>query len=386
MLRRIPTGAENLSRNLQTYKENLTQVTPSILWIYRQPGNTQIFLGMINLLPSFLLAMSSLPFLNTCTQPLQAENLHQPPQTFAESIAQVKEIALEAFDREIAENHLCYHNREHIEGVQRRATLIFQAIRPHLDPEVDCDRMELLLNLCAIAHDLIQIFVPSVEPHTARRREAGVSETATVEKLFEFIRTVNLQSTAQFTEADLDLIQEAIAATICDYDPTEQAIFQPALSQPVSLVARILALADIGSLGIEGIEAYNTEGSLLFLEENPDVRSLLVTHSLETVMMEQPDRGEIIRQRLLKRSRFQVSFAQSRLKRFEQELAGFPAAALPTLTQEVFQFMTPATLRTLEATTPIAADTSLETLINFFQFDRRVASSAGTRACLDKIS
>jgi ABC-type cobalt transport system substrate-binding protein len=328
---------------------------------------------MINLFTSFLLDMSSLPFLNTCTQLLQAENLHQLPQTFAESIAQVKAIALETFDREIAEKHLCYHTREHIEGVQRRATLIFQAIRPHLNPEVDRDRMELLLDLCAIAHDLIQVFVPSVDPHTARRREAGVSETATIEKLLEFIRTVNLQSTAQFTGADLALIQEAIAATICDYDPTEQAIFQPALSQPISLVARILALADIGSLGIEGIEAYNAEGSLLFLEENLDVRSLRdicpSRSLLATPVIDQPELGEILRQRLLKRARFQVSFAKSRLKRFSQEMADFPAAALPAITHEVFQFLTPATLQRLEETTPTAADTSLETLIAFFQFD-----------------
>lgn len=330
--------------------------------------------------------MSSLPFLNPYSQSSGTEP-DQPPQAFAESIAQLKAIALEEFDREIAQKHLCYHNREHVEAVQRRAKQIFQAIRPHLDPRLDSDRLEQLLDLCAVVHDLIQIFVPTIDLHTARRREAGVSETATIEKLFELINRINLQckqspdSTAQFTEADIALIQEAIAATICDYDPTEQAIFQPALSQsPVSLVACILALADIGSLGIEGIEAYNAEGSLLFLEENPDVRSLLSTQSLETLMIEHPNVCEIIRQRLLKRARFQVSFAKSRLKRFPQEMARFPAAALPTLTEEVFQFLTPATLQTLEATTPTAADTTLETLIAFFQFDRaiRFANSEGT--------
>lgn len=320
------------------------------------------------------------------TPPTVIENLYQVPQTFAAAIAHIKALALEEFDREIAEKQLYYHTREHIEGVQYRAKQLFQAVHPYLKPSDDSARMELLLDLCAVAHDLIQIFVLQADPYTARRREAGVSENATVERLFELINILYQQSwqhcsdqSAQFTETDLQMIQEAIAATICDYDSIEQAIFQPALSnreQPISLVARMLALADIGTLGIEGIEAYNLEGSLLFLEENPDVRSLIANHQIESLFLENLDLYENIRQRLLRRARFQVNFAKSRLQRCPQELEGFPVEAIPILTHEVFQHLTLETIQAIESTTPTAEDTSLEVLMNFFCFDQVVARIA----------
>ncbi len=298
------------------------------------------------------------------------------PQTFATAIAQVKTLALHCFDHEIAEKQLYYHTREHAVGVQRRASQIFQAIQPYFAPEVDCKRLALLLDLCAIAHDVIQIFAPQTELHTARRRASGVSEAATIETLLTFIQVLKElglgladERMAQFTESDLQIIQEAIAATVCEYDPIEKSIFQPALyrqDRPVSWVARILALADIGTLGMEGIAAYNTEGRLLFLEENPDVRSLLKTRSIAQLTRESSDLCENLRQRLLNRACFQVNLAKSRLQRCPQELAGLPAEAMSILTHEVFQYLTPETIKQIEATTPTAESTSLPDLIAFF--------------------
>lgn len=298
------------------------------------------------------------------------------PQTFEDAIAHIKTLVLHEFDREIVEKQLCYHTCEHVEGVQRRANLIFQTVRPYLNSFDDSNHMEQLLDLCAVAHDLLQIFVPQSDPHTARCRAAGVSETATIKRLFELFHTFNQQGfgpATYFSEMDLQIIQEAIAATICDYDSTEQAIFQPALynrDQPISLVARILALADIGALGIEGIAAYNTEGSLLFLEENLDVRSLIENHQIESLALDNPELHESIRQRLLKRARFQVNFAKSRPNRCSQELAGFPLEAIPVLMDKVFQYLTAETIQAIEAMTPTADDSTLEGLMAFFQFDQ----------------
>jgi hypothetical protein len=326
--------------------------------------------------------MSSQCFQNQIAQLLWTEDLKQVPQTFAEAIAHLKAVILQEFDREVAEKQLCYHTREHIAGVERRASQIFQVIRPYLQPSDDPDRLKLLLDLCAVAHDLIQIFIPQLESYTTRRREVGVSETATVEKLFEYINIVNQQYpdySHHLSEGDFQIIRQAIAATICDYDLTEQAIFQPALGdreQPISLIARILALADIGTLGMEGTEAYNLEGSLLFLEENPDVRSLIENHQLESLIVDNLDLHENIRQRLLRRARFQVNFSKSRLKRCPQELEAFPVEAIPSLTNEVFQYLTPETIQAIESTTPTAADTPLEVLTDFFRFDQVVARMA----------
>ena len=309
------------------------------------------------------------------------------PQTFAESIAQVQAFVLQEFDREITQKQLYYHTRLHVDGVRDRATLIFQTIQPAWEASLDQQpgsgylaRMHHLLDLCAVAHDMLQIFVPH-QPHTSRRRESGVSETATAERLLEYIQVLNQQlqtagvdPSAQFTEADFALIREAIAATICEYDPGDRAIFQPALytsQPPISPISRILALADLGALGIEGIAAYNREGQLLFLEENPNVISFIQGHSVG----DHPDLEENIRQRLLKRARFQVNLAKSRLARYPQEVAGLPASTIPTLTGEVFRYLRPEIIHEIEVTTPTEDNTPLQTLIEFFQLDSLTLNS-----------
>ncbi len=289
------------------------------------------------------------------------------------TIEQIKESAMQIFDREITEKCLCYHTREHIQGVQSRASQIFKSVSPFLKPTENPHRLEYLLDFCAVTHDLIQIFIPHTESNITRRREPGISELTTIQVVLDQIQKFDSQQDNEtFTASDLYIIREAILATICEYDPIEKAIFQPMLyetNRPISYVSRILALADIGTLGIEGIDAYNTEGRLLFLEENPDVRSMLEHHQLSRICLENPALGENIRQRLLKRTQFQVNLAKSRLTRCPQELAAFPAEAIPQLTHEVFQYLTPETIHHLEASTPIAEDTALETLISFFKFD-----------------
>ncbi len=301
---------------------------------------------------------------------------------FSESVARVNQYVLVEFEREITEKQLYYHSKNHLMAVQQRARLIFQVISSYLSVDVETiKRMELLLDVCAISHDLVQIFIPH-QPHTSRRREAGVSENATVEKLFNYIQILNQQisafqpdSTALFTDTDLAIIQEAIIATICDYDVTEQAIYQPSLyyeNKPISPIACIVAIADIASLGMEGITSYNREGSLLLLEENPDIIPLIQNQSVATLYIDNPELYENIRQRLLRRGKFQVNFAKSRLNRLSRELASLPADAIPTLTQEVFKYLNLETIQEIESTTPTDAETPLEVLIKFFEFEQLI--------------
>ena len=302
--------------------------------------------------------------------------------TFAKSVAKVNQFVIADFEREIITKQLYYHRIDHVISVQQCAQLIFQVIRPYLSADVETiNRMELLLDVCAITHDLVQVFMPH-EPYTSRRRQAGVSENATVEKLFAYIQVFNQQilasnpeSTAIFTDTDLAIIQEAIIATICDYDVAEQAIYQPSLydeSQLISVVAGIIALTDINSLGIEGIAYYNREGSLLLLEENPDIIPIIQNQSVGTLSTDDPELYENLRQRLLRRGKFQVNFAKSRLNRLSSELAFLPADAIPTVTQEVFKYLNLETIREIEATTPTDSETPLEVLIQFFEFDQLI--------------
>lgn len=313
----------------------------------------------------------------------------QLPTTIAESIAQIKTFALQEFEREILQKQLYYHTRDHINNVQRRGELIFQTVRPYWEatpeqqPSPQLQRMELLLDLCAIAHDMVQIFAAPTQPHASRMRSPGVSEMATIERLLDYINKLNQQlqksapeSPAILTCEDITIIRDAIAATTCAYDSTEQAIYQPDIydsNKSLSPVARILALADVSALGIDGVKVYNHEGSLLALEENIDLIGLLLNGTIHTLTSDM-ELYQNLQKRLLKRCRFQVNFAKSRLARLERELAHFPPKAIPTLTCEVFKYLNPTTIQEIEATTPTDENVSLEALLEFFEFERYIIS------------
>ena len=317
------------------------------------------------------------------------EHSSQLPTSIAESVAQIKTFALQEFDREIAQKQLYYHTREHVNNVQRRANQIFQAVCPYWEaapdegqPTLDILRMKLLLDLCAAAHDMVQVFVVQTQAHTSRKRERGVSETATIERLLKYINELNQQlrkhdpaSPARLTEQDMTIIRDAIAATICAYDATEQAIYQPELYNPnksLSPVARILALADIGALGIDGVKVYQQEGSLLFLEENLDLIPLLLDGTIHSLGSDNSELYQNVQQRLLSRCRFQVHFAKSRVARLECEIAGFPENAISTLTHKVFKYSNQTTIQEIEATTPTDDFTTLEVLLQFFELERYI--------------
>jgi len=142
------------------------------------------------------------------------------------------------------------------------------------------------------------------------------------------------------------------------------------------MAALVLALADLGALGIEGIEAYNQEGSLIFLEENPDIVSVIFhpenqkyLSNFETSEQAKQEPYENVRQRLLKRARFQVDFAKGRLKRFDREVASLPEDAIYKLKIHVFKYLNLETIQEIELTTPTKNDTTLKELIEFFRLE-----------------
>lgn len=306
--------------------------------------------------------------------------------SFERALQTTVSFVIETFSKEIQQQQLYYHNLDHVEDVAERALLIFDTVLPfaiaEADDGIDWDRQKGLLHLCAIAHDMKQIFSPQSDPHTPRTRKKGQSEQVTVQHLVDFIQQHNKtavvlrspcdEAASRFTQSDVKLIKEAIEATICQYDEIDGAIYQPALypadapqsgqAKELSIIARCLALADIGTLGISGIEAYRHEGRLLLLEENLDILAFL------------KDRGafdasycENLRQRLLKRAKFEILFAKGRLARLERELQGFPEGAIAPLTNNIFKHLTPATIQEIENITPIQAATTLEELIDYFQ-------------------
>ncbi|MEL6161481.1 MAG: hypothetical protein AAGJ95_06425 [Cyanobacteria bacterium J06554_11] len=295
-----------------------------------------------------------------------------------ESFEEIVTFVLEIFEQEIERQQLYYHGLDHVYGVARRGQLIFDtAVRFYTKkerPVISWDRQRCLLYLSAIAHDMLQIFLPQASPHMPRQRQSGHSEKATFERLRGLIDQVN-QSAVQyrsaksaFTDADVAVLQEAIEATVCQYDPADGSIYQPLLypehrqGRSLSLVAHSIALADIGTLGIEGIDAYRKEGSLLLLEENLDIVAFLQAPASFDANFR-----ENLRQRLLQRARFEISFARGRLNRLDRELQGLPRGAIDTLKAQVFTHLTSKTIKTLERRVPTEEKTSLDELLGYFR-------------------
>ena len=310
------------------------------------------------------------------------ENFAQLPGSFAEAVTMVKNFALLEIQRESQQKQLYYHNCAHAYAVQQRAEIIFQAIQP-FEPKTNQTslvRIKHLIDLCALSHDMVQEFLPNTKLYTPRKRHPGVSETATISKLINYIESLKLKSINPrvnnpifFTDLDLQIIRESIAATICLYDCEDNSIYQPYLystGKQISLPARIIALADLGSLGIEGIEAYLQEGSLIFLEENPDIVPIILNEDYK----ERSELSENLRQRLLQRARFQLNFARGREARFMREVEGLPVGAIPILRNKVFKYLNKDTIATIESITPTKDDTRLEKLVDFFDLKKLVLS------------
>ncbi|NJN57930.1 MAG: hypothetical protein HC879_10745 [Leptolyngbyaceae cyanobacterium SL_5_9] len=300
------------------------------------------------------------------------------PKTFAESVNIAEEYALLQLEESSCQQLLHYHNEDHANAVKRRARLIFEAIAPFLSlNEIALQRTQLLIDFCATAHDMVQIFSEHL-PDTSRKRPHGVSEAETITQLIAYIQELNQQilqhnpsSEAVFTDSDIEIIREAIEATVCEYNVGDRSLYQPSLYQTdksPNIVALVTALADLGALGIEGIDAYNQEGRLISLEENPDAISIIkIQPCMNIEVFDQLEqRREDIRQRLLKRANFQVDFAKGRLKRFEREVSRLPEGAIHQLKTQVFKHLTSETIEAIELTTPTKDDTSLWELAAFF--------------------
>ena len=311
------------------------------------------------------------------------------PRNFEQAVSMIKEFAFAEVEKEAEKKHLYFHNYAHAEAVRRRAEIIFDAIEPFWhkicqeSALLDSKRAKYLIDICAASHDMVQEFLPLKSPQTARQRETGVSENSTIDKLIYFIKQLNTKFLAQnpqlpplFSEADLQIIRKSISATICLLDTNDNSIYQPDLynsEQQITLPARIIALADIGGLGIDGIPAYFQEGSLILLEENLDIIPLV-----KELLAEKENKShnkevyEHLRQRLLRRAKFQISFAKGRYARLNKELEGLPIEVVSALKEEVFKHLNEQTIEKIEALTPTAADTSLEKLIEFFELDKYI--------------
>lgn len=311
------------------------------------------------------------------------------PDSFAETVGLVESYVRQEIIQEVRNKQLYYHTLDHALAVKRRAKLIFRAIEPVLTLDrfiLKSNRLENLLDVCAIAHDMVQEFVQEEAVDCPRKRIPGISETATIDKLVEYIRQLNqelsrlnVDSSILFSDLDLAIIEDTILATICDRDPqagkssysfSAYSIYQPYLYSSVpkiSLLGNIIALADLGTLAIDGIEPFVREGILVFLEDNLDLKDLILNCNYPNSSVRAK-----VKLRLLNMSRFMVSLARERYARLEREIVDFPPPARQILRSQVFVHLNPQTIAKIEAKIPTDDSTSQAELIDFFCLSKNI--------------
>ena len=308
------------------------------------------------------------------------ENNADKPSSFAETVQLVENYARQEIIKETKVRQLYYHTLEHTLAVKRRANIIYRAIEPVLPASqfpVESDRLSKLIDICAMAHDMVQQFDDTTETQTPRKRTPGVSEIASVNKLIRYIQQLNqtvashnLDASVGFSDRDIEIVKDGILATICQRDPlagkadysfSPYSIYQPYLynDKPNSIVATIIALADLGTLGMEGVEQFIREGILVLLEDNLDLKNIIIHCDRPT------SARSAIKTRLLNMARFMVSLAQERQARFELEISSFTAQARQILRSQVFIYFNDD-IDKIKTIVPTDENTSLTELIDFF--------------------
>jgi hypothetical protein len=314
----------------------------------------------------------------------------QKPTSFTEMVQLVEQYVQGEIVQEIKDKQLYYHNLNHALAVKRRANSIFQAIKPILTENYslqELTRLESLISICGLAHDMVQIFEPT-PPRSTRKRISGSSELETASKLLQYIKNLNqalktekLDPSLLFSDREQQIIRDAIIATICIRDPqgskaeiswSPHAIYQPYLydaQSKISMVGRIIALAALGALGMDGVEAYIQDGILVFLEDNPHLKELVLNCHLPSDRPNpsgQDTTQELTRVKLLAMSRFIVDLAHEREARFEQEIAGFMPQMRQILRNQVFIHLNQESINQVKSLVPDQSSASLSELISFF--------------------
>lgn len=217
-----------------------------------------------------------------------------------------------------AKDKLSFHNTEHTQGVIGRTEKILKALGAS-EKDVELGR------LAAAFHDTVQGWEENVvddgsNKKSVRKRFAGDNESKSAEEAVSFMEGVNGElGQPIFSGEDEERMKEAIAATIPGFNSEKSTVMQPNLSAESSPVARALALADLGTAGMEGPDSYLAEGDKLFREENLDIMDALSKPEGLT-----DDQKEYFRTRMVNWSKFQSKFAKGRKELLDSELAGLP--------------------------------------------------------------
>jgi len=212
------------------------------------------------------------------------------PDFFAERAAEesLEKIKGNFENPESARENLAFHNSVHTERIIERTGLIIDAIK-EANPELVSEKTKVLGTISAAFHDTVQGWEEKNAKDgdfakTTIGRFVGQNEKASADLGAEFMDKSNKESNMEiFSEDDKKILREAIEATVPGFDP-KKGVIQPNLNENSSIVARALALADLGGAGMAGPEIFLEEGDVLFKEENLDIREARRGNSVRAIL------------------------------------------------------------------------------------------------------
>ncbi|MBS3903247.1 MAG: hypothetical protein KGZ30_02610 [Anaplasmataceae bacterium] len=261
-----------------------------------------------------------------------------------EGIAYARDLVRRRFEESLeGEKNLEFHGEDHSVGVVNRIEKILNKVR-EVAPDLISERDVQLGRYAGGFHDVDQFYqrkeikseAEGVDDKAVRQRQVRANEEISAYEALQYADSLNKEEDREiFFKEDFDVIREAILATIPGFDPENKTVIQPNLKEDSPLVVRALALADLGTAGIDGGEAFVKEGAALFREENLDIKDALeaVAKGEETISEAQK---EAFRSRIIGWLKFQPSFAEGRKALLDHELGNLPDEVKEVLKEEVF--------------------------------------------------
>lgn len=235
------------------------------------------------------------------------------------------------------EFRLDYHNTLHTQGVLDRTTKILSVLQRH-NPQLISEHDIEIGRIAAVFHDIVQDWEPNIigkpgDPtyKKMRKRFVGRNEEQSANQATDYMEMINQQvGRPVFNQKDIETQREAILATVPHYDSDLGTVTQPNLNANSTLVARSVALADLGFVGMcSGQYFINGEDSL-FREDNLDIKEALGYFGNSTKIIGEETK-ELFRQRMIVWTNGRYGFANGRKALTLQSISLFPTQAQPDL-------------------------------------------------------
>lgn len=212
---------------------------------------------------------------------------------------------------------LFYHNTVHTNGVMQRALGIAGAM--HLP-----GRWVMLTQVASAFHDTVQKWdqVQKDDGVIVRQRRTGRNEMESVQEAVDAM--TNAAPELVFSPEEYGIVASAIIATIPAWSVEHSTLIQPFLTPCSHPVVRAVALADVGSPGMDP-EGFVKDTSTLFAEEQLDIMEAISKASRASDIDDATQ--EQYRKRYVSWIGAQVVFALGRQALLDSELRGLDCKA-----------------------------------------------------------